>query len=69
MPQDQGHRPSRRLTISVEEAAAALGISRTLAYESIRRGDLPVIRIGRRLLIPKHALDELLRSHTQREPK
>ncbi len=69
MPQDQGRQLSPRLTITVEEAAVALGISRTLAYESVRRGELPVIRIGRRILIPALALDELLRSHTQREQK
>jgi excisionase family DNA binding protein len=51
-----------RLTLTVEEAAAALGISRAFAYESVRRGDIPHIKIGRRVLVPRAALDRLLAS-------
>ena len=53
-------RPEQRLTMSVEEAAIALGISRTFAYEAVARGEIPCIRIGRRILIPKVALQRLL---------
>jgi excisionase family DNA binding protein len=53
-------RPVQRLTMSVEEAAIALGISRTFAYEAVARGEIPCIRIGRRILIPKVALEILL---------
>ena len=45
-----------RLVYSISEAAALLGISRALAYELVARGDLPVIRLGRRRLVPKVAL-------------
>ena len=55
-------RPEQRLTMSVEEAAIALGISRTFAYEAVARGEIPCIRIGRRILIPKVALQRLLES-------
>ena len=48
------------LTMTVEEAAAALNISRSLAYEAARDGRLPCIKIGRRLLIPRSALEKLL---------
>lgn len=41
-----------RATITVEEAAALLGIGRTAAYEAARRGQLPTRRLGRRLLVP-----------------
>jgi excisionase family DNA binding protein len=51
---------SEPLTISVEDAARLLGISRGLAYEAARRGDLPVIRLGRRLLVPRARLYELV---------
>lgn len=51
-----------QLTLTVEEAARALGINRNSAYEAVRNGDLPAIRIGRRLLIPKAAFDKLLAS-------
>lgn len=54
----------RRLTLTVEEAAAALGISRAFAYESVNRGDIPSIRIGRRILVPKAALDRMLSGET-----
>jgi excisionase family DNA binding protein len=33
-----------------------LGISRAFAYELVARGELPVIRLGRRLLVPKAGL-------------
>lgn len=59
---------TERLTLSVEEAAAALGISRAFAYESVRRGDIPHIKIGRRLLIPRVALELLLQSANPRDP-
>lgn len=48
------------LTMTVEEAATALNISRSLAYEAARDGRIPTIRIGRRLLVSRHALEKLL---------
>ena len=41
-----------RATITVEEAAAILGIGRSAAYEAARRGQLPTRRLGRRLFVP-----------------
>jgi excisionase family DNA binding protein len=49
-----------RLTLTVEEAAQVLGIGRTLAYEAVKRGDIPTVRIGRRLLVPQVAIAQLL---------
>jgi len=51
---------TRRLAVSVEEAAAMLGISRTLAYELVHRGELRAVRLGRRLVVPLKALEELV---------
>ena len=52
-------------TMSVEEAAAALGIGRTTAYELARRGELPgALRLGRRLVVSRTALDRLLAGDT-----
>jgi len=48
------------LTMTVEEAATALNISRSLAYEAARDGRIPTIRIGRRLLVSRRALEKLL---------
>ena len=52
--------PLERRTMSVEEAAVALGIGRTSAYLAARRGELPCLRIGRRLVVPRAAIDRLL---------
>jgi excisionase family DNA binding protein len=49
-----------RLTYTLNEAARRLGISRALAYEAAHRGELPVCRIGRRVLVPRAALLRLL---------
>ncbi len=49
-----------RLCLSVPEAAKLLGISRGLAYELARSGRLPALRFGRRLLIPRAALEKML---------
>jgi excisionase family DNA binding protein len=49
-----------KLTLTVDEAAAALGIGRTLAYEKCRTGELPSLKIGRRILISRVALQRML---------
>jgi excisionase family DNA binding protein len=48
------------LTMTVEEAARAIGCSRGLAYEAARRGELPTVRLGRRLFVPRARLLEML---------
>ncbi|MDP9404412.1 MAG: helix-turn-helix domain-containing protein [Actinomycetota bacterium] len=49
-----------RLAVSVEEAARLLGISRDLAYDLIARRELPSVRLGRRIVIPRFQLELLL---------
>ena len=49
-----------RLAVSVDEAARLLDISRDLAYDLIRRGDLPAVKLGRRIVVPKRQLEVLL---------
>lgn len=52
---------SERLTMTVEEAATALGISRGTAYGLVREGRLPAVRLGaKRLVIPRASLDAFL---------
>lgn len=46
--------------VSVVDAAALLGISRNSAYEAIRRGEIPALRFGRSIRVPRAALDRLL---------
>ena len=52
----------QRLTLTVEEAAEMLGISRALAYEALSRGEIPHLRIGRRILVPTVAITHLLQT-------
>jgi excisionase family DNA binding protein len=49
-----------RTTLTIEEAAEILGLSRASAYAAANNGDLPVIRLGRRLIVPRHALEQML---------
>ncbi|HEX76204.1 MAG TPA: helix-turn-helix domain-containing protein [Dehalococcoidia bacterium] len=49
-----------RPVLTVEEAAEYLGISRPTAYEAIHTGEIPHIRIGKRILIPRVALEKML---------
>jgi len=56
-----------RLTITVDEAARVLGVSRATAYAAAHSylasggtEGLPVIKLGRRLLVPNAALRQLL---------
>jgi excisionase family DNA binding protein len=56
-----------RLVYSVAEAGELLGISRAFAYELVARGELPVIRLGRRRLVPKVALVALIEGGQKRQ--
>jgi excisionase family DNA binding protein len=49
-----------RRTYTVTEAATVLGISRTSAYERVRAGELPALRLGRRIVITRAAVDAML---------
>src|SRR6266511_5254446 len=50
----------QRLTYTVEEAGDLLGISRGSAYNLVRTGQIPALRMGRRLLGSRVALEDLL---------
>ena len=49
-----------KLTLTVDETAKILGVGRNSAYEAIARGEIPVVKVGKRLLVPKAALEKLL---------
>jgi excisionase family DNA binding protein len=51
---------AERLTFTVAEAAGLLGISSDLAYELIARRELPALRLGRRIVVPRLALEAIL---------
>jgi len=50
----------RRPTLTVEEAGRVLGLARGGAYTAARRGQIPTIRVGRRLVVPSAALLRML---------
>lgn len=49
---------TERLLLTVEEAARNLNIGRTLAWQLVRQGELPSIRLGRCVRIPWQALQD-----------
>ncbi len=58
----------KRLTVSVEESAQMLGISRAFAYELVRKNEIPSIKLGRRLVVPLAALLRLLQTPDADDP-
>ncbi len=51
---------SESLVYTVEEIGQKLKISRPQVYLGLKRGEIPCIRVGHRVLIPKAAFDRLL---------
>jgi excisionase family DNA binding protein len=51
---------NKKLCYTVPEAAKMLGISRNYAYELVRTGQLPYVKFGKRLLIPRIQLEKML---------
>lgn len=47
-------------TITVEQAGNLLGISRRSAYRAAAAGQIPTLRLGRRLVVPTARLRRLL---------
>jgi excisionase family DNA binding protein len=54
-------------TLTIEETAKRLRIGLNSAYAGVKSGDIPSIRIGRRLLVPRAALEALLAAGQQIE--
>jgi excisionase family DNA binding protein len=51
---------SGKPTMQVDDVAKALGISRASAYEGVKTGDIPSIKIGRRVVVPTAAVRRML---------
>lgn len=47
-----------KITLSIQEAVAASGLSRSYLYEAMSQGKLPFVKKGKRRLIPAAALAE-----------
>ena len=48
------------LVLSIREAAEALGVSDDLVYEMTARGEIPCLRLGRRRVIPRRAVELMI---------
>ena len=51
--------PEDRITYDPKEFMTITGLSKTAVYQGIDRGEIPSVRIGRRILIPKSAVDKM----------
>ena len=51
---------SEKIILSVTETAYLLGLSRNATYQGVQSGAIPSIRVGKRILVPKAALDRML---------
>ena len=58
---EAGQSRDSRLTYDVPEAGKMAGLGRNASYEAAKRGQIPVIKLGGRLLVPKAAWDRILR--------
>lgn len=47
-------RASNRATVTMQEAAQLLGVDARTVSGAVRQGEIPAIRVGRRVLIPRH---------------
>lgn len=56
-----------KLTLTVDEMAVALGVSRPKAYELAKSSGFPAINVGRRIVISKNGLERWLEQQSQRE--
>jgi len=61
----QAHQ-TKSAVLTVPEVAKTLRIGRNSAYEAIARGEIPAIRLGRRLLVPRAALESFLSGSSER---
>ena len=54
---------NERLTLTPEEAAKQLGVSKPTMYALCNRKDFPSVRVGRKIIIPLAALEKWLEAH------
>jgi excisionase family DNA binding protein len=57
--------PRQPLLLRAAEVAAILGIGRSTVFELAASGELPVVRIGRSVRVPRHALYRWIEERTQ----
>ncbi len=52
--------PKGKLTMSVDETAAMLGLARSSAYRGVKNGDIPSWKIGNRYIISRAVITQML---------
>lgn len=63
MPSSRRRRQKQETeTYTIPEAGKRLRIGRNQAYAAAKRGEIPTIKIGRRLVVPKSAFERFLES-------
>jgi len=51
---------SEKLTLTVKETAQLLGLSRNSAYQGVLTGEIPHLKVGKRILVPRVSLERML---------
>jgi excisionase family DNA binding protein len=59
-PDQSTNLSEKSLVYEVPEAGAMLGLTRNGSYEAAKRGDIPTIRIGKLIRVPKAAFHQML---------
>lgn len=62
MIETENHNPE---TITPENLAKKLNVGRQAVYEGLRNGTIPSIRLGKRFVIPKSAIEAWLKTAGQ----
>ncbi|MER8556524.1 helix-turn-helix domain-containing protein [Mesorhizobium sp. M1217] len=52
------------LVLTIREAGLKLGLSKSAAYAAAAKGEIPTVRIGTRIRVPKDALNRMLSRET-----
>jgi excisionase family DNA binding protein len=60
VPESNAQPDDKRLVYDVPEAGALIGLSRNASYEAAKRGDIPTIRFGKQIKVPKAAFHRML---------
>jgi excisionase family DNA binding protein len=59
---------TERATLSIKEAAHVLGVGKNQMYAAVRAGEVPVVKIGSRLLVSRAILERMLLGEQVRQP-
>jgi excisionase family DNA binding protein len=65
--EDKRSRPSLQRLLSVQEAGTVIGLGQWRIRALIYRGELPYVRLGRRILVDIRDIEALIEANKQRE--